>query len=157
MGKLYSITGLFAEDFPGISPWGGHFIKQDGEGKKNQISGQLIDLHGQSRLNGFLEKKTLKFRKNYERCNHEQIFDYEFSLEDGIWQGRYSSPKGNYSGISICKVNLCLDDVGFRDKNFRTQRGYVDEVIQAMMDAGVLEVVDDSEKSNQLEFDLEQE
>jgi hypothetical protein len=149
MSEVYSITGLFYEAFPGISPWGGYFIKgMEGE-QENFIAGQLIDIYGPSKLEGILKKDALRFRKQYERCNHEQVFDYDFSLKDGIWQGQYSSPS-SYSGISICKTNLSLGDFAFEEVDLSTPEGYAKAAIRSMIRTGVLESFKDEESGEEM-------
>ena len=149
MGELYSITGLFYEAFPGISPWGGHFIKGREGDSENQIVGQLIDMYGPSRLEGVLEKDSLEFRKQYERCNFEQMFDYKFSLKNGIWQGEFSSPDG-YRGRSICKTNLCLGELNFKKVDLRTPEGYAKALIDNMVQTGYLETFEDPETGEEM-------
>jgi len=112
MGELYSISGLFYEEFIGISPWGGYFVKGCEGDRENQIVGQLIDRYGPSRLEGILEKDSLEFRKQYERCNNEKMFYYKFSLKNGIWQGEFFSLDG-YTGRATCKIKLCLGKLNF--------------------------------------------
>ena len=149
MGELYSITGLFYEAFPGISPWGGHFIKGNEGDFENQIVGQLIDVYGPSRLEGVLKKDSLKFRKQYDRCNNEQMFDYKFSLKNGIWQGEFSSPEG-YSGRSICKTNLCLGEVNFKEVDLSNPEEYVKALIDSMVQTGYLETFENPETGEEM-------
>lgn len=144
MGELYSITGLFYEDFPGTSPWGGYFIRGFEYDSDNQIVGKLIDLGGSSRVEGILEKDSLEFIKKYEQCNHEKIFDYKFSLKDGIWKGEFSSPDG-YRGRSICKTNLCLGELNFEKVDLRSPEGYSKALIDSMVRTGYLETIKDFE------------
>ena len=149
MGELYSIAGLFYEAFPGISPWGGYFIRGREGGSKNQIVGQLIDLYGPSQLKGVLEKDSLEFKKKYERCNHEQMFDYKFSLKNGIWQGEFSSPNG-YRGRSICKTNLCLEELDFEKVDLRSPEGYAKALIDSMVQTDYLETFEDQETGEKM-------
>ena len=149
MGELYSITGLFYEAFPGISPWGGHFVKGHEGDSENQIVGQIIDMYGPSRLEGVLEKDSLEFRKQYERCNFEQMFDYKFSLKNGIWQGEVSSPDG-YRGRSICKTNLCLGELNFEKVDLRSPEGYAKALIDSMVQTGYLETFKDPETGEEM-------
>ena len=139
MGKLYSITGLFNEFFPGISPWGGYFILgREGE-PENKMVGQLIDLHGPSRLEGTLELENMKFRKQYERCNEEQIFDYQYTLEkNGIWKGEYVSPSGKSYGRSICKTNVCLDNLDFKKTDLKDPDEFARILMENMLNSGML-------------------
>lgn len=140
MAELHSIVGLFHEDFPGISPWGGHFIKNYEGG----IVGQLIDVWGPSKLEGVLENESLEFRKQYKECNREQIFDYKFSLVDGIWQGEFSSPNG-YIGGAICKTYLCLGNLDFKVVDIRNPEEYAKAIIDSMVQTGYLETFENSE------------
>jgi hypothetical protein len=149
MGELHSITGLFYEAFPGISPWGGYFIKGREGDLENQIVGQLIDMHGPSRLEGVLETDSLEFRKQYERCNQEQVFDYKFSLKNGIWQGEFSSP-GGYRERSICKTNLCLGELNFENVDLRSSEGYAKALIDSMVRTGFLETFKDPETGEEM-------
>ena len=118
MRELYSIIGLVYEDFLVIIPWGGYFIKGLESGSENQITGQLIDLYGPSRLNGYLEKGSLEFRRQYEGRD-EDVFYYHFSLENGIWKGEFCSLDG-YRGRSVCKTNLCSKGLNFENFDSRT-------------------------------------
>lgn len=146
MGELYSITGLFYESFPGISPWGGHFLRgKEGE-PENQISGQLIDMYGPSTLEGIMEGEKLKFRKQYINSNREQTFDYEFVLKNGIWQGEYINfPAADYNGRSVCKTFSCLEHLNFERVDLRTPEGFAKALIDSMVENGKLEKFKDPE------------
>jgi len=150
MGEIYSITGFFYEDFPGISPWGGYFIRGREGDPENQIVGQLIDLHGPSSLKGVLEEDSLEFEKQYEQCNHEQLFDYRFSLKDGIWQGEWSSPVNNYIGKSVCKTNLCLGNINFERVDLGSPEGFAKALIDSMIRTGYLETYKDPDSGEEM-------
>jgi len=114
---------------------GGYFIKDIK--LKNQISGRLIDLYGSSKLEGILGKDKLEFRKQYEQCNNEQLFEYNFILKNGIWLGEYSSRDG-YSGRSICKTNSCLEGIKFENVDLSTPEGIAEALIDSMIEKGSL-------------------
>jgi len=137
MAELHSIVGIFHEDFPGISPWGGHLIKQD----NSEIEGMLIDLYGPSCINGRMGKDFLEFEKQYGPENRHQNFHYSFKLKNGIYVGEYSSgnPLSNYSGKSMCKTNLFIPDTEFRQINLRTPEGYAKALTDSMIEQGLFE------------------
>ena len=155
MAELHSITGMFYEGFPGISPWGGYFIKgMDGEEngidrEGSEIEGMLADVHGISRITGVMNPESLEFRKQYEE-NNERVFDYKFSLKNGIWFGEYKSTSSNYNGRSICKTNLCIKDLTFRKFDMRTAEGYAKALMDSMVECGQLEKFKDSETGEEM-------
>ena len=146
MAELYSITGLFVEDFPGISPWGGHFIR--GIDKNSiAIEGLLSDIWGMSRIAGIMDKDRLKFRKEYDATNRNQSFNYDFVLKEGIWQGRYTSTQTDYHGDSVCKTALCLNKLDFRNVDLRTPEGFSKAIVESMVQTGKLEQFTDPDTS----------
>ncbi len=141
MADLYSIVGVFDEVFR-LVPFGGYFVRGLKGCSQNQIVGQIVDRYGQSKIEGQLDEENglLEFRKQYMGCNSEQVFDYKFSLEKGIWQGRFSSPSRDWSGRSSCKIDL------FR-KLIEKSPGECSEIelVAGAIMAGLVEVVEGSE------------
>jgi|SRR3989344_4446811 len=135
MSELYSITGLFHQDFPGIIPWGGYFIKENDGGEC--IEGKLIDIYGGSTINGKMDSNVLKFLKRYGEKNNSEFFDYEFLLVDGIWRGEFSNPLVDYRGKALCKTNLCLSDLAIKRVDMNTTEGYFRAVIDDLVEKGV--------------------
>lgn len=148
MGELYSITGLFYESFPGISPWGGFFIRGTEKGPE-EIEGMLVDTYGSSLINGQMGSDSLEFRKQYQE-NRGQAFDYKFSLENGVWLGEYVSTQSDYNGRSICKTNLCLSDLSFRKFDMRTPDGWAKAMVDSMVEGGQLEKFRDPETGEEM-------
>ncbi|MFH1431566.1 MAG: hypothetical protein ABIG37_03825 [Nanoarchaeota archaeon] len=148
MAELHSITGMFYEEFPGISPWGGYFIKgMDGE--DSGIDGMLADTHGISRITGTMNSGLLEFIKQYEE-NMGQAFHYKFSLKDEIWLGEYTSSSSGYGGRSVCKTNLCIKDLTFRKFDTRTPEGFAKAIIGSMVEGGQLEKFKDPETGEEM-------
>lgn len=140
--ELHSITGLFYEDFPGISPWGGYFIR--GLGEENNIEGMLADVHGLSRIDGKINSDLLEFRKQYGDENMGQVYDYRFQLKNGIWLGEYTSSEfSSYSGRSLCKTNLCLKDLNFKNIAINSPEDFVRVLIDNMVNSGKIELIND--------------
>ena len=137
MAELHSITGLFQEDFPGISPWGG-FILRGIHANPDGVEGMLADAYGVSRIAGFMRDKNLEFRKQYENCNHNQSLDYELSLKDGLWLGEYKSTISAYNGRVTCKTNLVLGDLSFKKYDISTPEGWAKALIESMIETGKL-------------------
>lgn len=138
MAELHSITGLFFERFPGISPWGGYFIRGTEE-DESSIEGKLVDLDGISDINGTMDPELLEFRKQYE-ANNEESFDYKFSMGNGIWVGEYvSTATTSFRGGSVCKTNLCIEDLTFRKFDMTTPEGCTKALVTSMIEDGSLE------------------
>jgi len=150
MAQLYSITGLFYEEFPGIVPWGGHFIRGMDEDGENGISGQLADMHGISRISGLMTENSLEFTKQYEGCNGEQAFDYRFTKEGDLWKGEWDSRVSSWSGRSICKTFVCMPEMDFRKVDMRTPEGFARAMLESMVDRGMLVTYDDPETGEKM-------
>ena len=150
MSELYSIAGVFCEDFPGIGPWGGQFIRGIEGDLEQEIGGQLIDCHGPSTIQGIMTDDTLEFVKRYEAGGPRESLGYKFELKDGVWHGEYKSQESDFSGKSICKTNLCIGDMTFKKFDCRTQEGYTQAVIDSMISSGVMETFPDPETGEEM-------
>lgn len=147
MAELHSITGLFYESFPGISPWGGFFIRGIDD-IEDLIEGMLIDTHGYSKIQGVMYPDSLSFLKTYK--NKGDSYNYSFSLKDGIWLGEYESTSADYRGRSVCKTNLCINDLSFRKFDLSTPQGYVKALVDSMISSGQLESYKDPETGEEM-------
>ncbi len=148
MAELHSITGMFYESFPGISPWGGYLIRGM-DGKDDGIEGMLADVHGISRITGTMNPELLEFRKQYGQ-NRGHAFNYKFQLKNGVWLGEYVSTSQDYSGRSICKTNLCIKDLTFKKFDLSSPDRYVKALIDSMVESGQLEKFRDPETGEEM-------
>ncbi len=119
MAELHSITGTFSQESLKIS-YGGYFFKGKdrqvfirGEDKQvKEIKGLLADCYGISKITGAMGLEFLNFKKQYE--DNAQVFDYTFTLKNGIWVGKFKSPISDYNGTAMCRIKLIPEDCDMR-------------------------------------------
>lgn len=141
--SIYAITGFFG-DVHGQFPFGGFFQVRENL-IHGDISGTLVDYKGSSDITGVLKEGIeLKFDKTYH-SDRSRAIRYEFKPNGkGIWVGLYQFPKGT-EGRAVCRTTE-----HWQKTNWQMRKPSPDEwaadLVQSMVDQGLLEVVDGSDK-----------
>lgn len=106
---MYGITGWMSSEFidgENAVQFGGYFKRDP---KDNTIVGQLIDIFGQSFIEGTLKlrEKQFYFIKTYEgRPVIRPVIEYSLKREEKLWKGNYSMSM--YEGGGIGKAEAMI-------------------------------------------------
>ncbi|MEI6849971.1 MAG: hypothetical protein WCK29_02950, partial [archaeon] len=106
--EIHSITGWLSQ-LPDIRStiFGGFFRYDPSTG--DIIHGRLIDAWGESNITGRMNENSLVFDKKYRDAERNDLVNYNFVNQNGIWVGKYRLFNED-SGRADCVTRLIIED-----------------------------------------------